>query len=510
MTIQDIIRKTLQQIKQRNLTLTPDVFSEYFCQEAKRAKVIVEDCQKFEKFINQLPADIKKMVKKRDVQNIDQLVRLLASELTRTDTKKSGEIIQAYVLLAKRLLQVIELLHDRKAAKMAEEDRDKIASFLDRVEIDAIRDHWNNFVIDYDDSFLERLEIYCKIDKSDLEAMVDAVIECIKSKKSDVSLQEVAQIVIASMTPSIASGMNDEFATISNQIRSNPELLTSKAVIDDLKNIIHKRIELDKKAVVKQITELDSIIEHISSSLVNVIKLGDKNHKAIQIIQGELGSIDLKANSFKVIHTKLLAIANSLESETKKLNEEMHNSHEEVNRLRKRVKVLEEALRKERKKSTTDSLTNLPNRRAIDDFISKQESLFKRHSDNYTIVLFDIDHFKSVNDTYGHDAGDVILISFGKLIKKHIREFDFVGRWGGEEFLIVLPKTDSKNGLHFANKLREVVEKSKFMYKETRIPITVSGGVADRVSQSSIESMLKHADENLYKAKKGGRNKVVN
>ena len=222
MTIQDIIRKTLQQIKQKNLTLTPDVFSEHFCQEAKRARVIVEDCQKFEKFVNQLPTDIKKMVKKRDVQNVDQLVRLLASELTRTDTKKSSEIIQAYVLLAKRLLQVIELLHDRKAAKMAKEDRDKIASFLDRVEIDAIRDHWNNFVIDYDDSFLDRLNAYCKIDKNDLEAIVDAVIECIKSKKSDTSLDEVAQIVIASMTPSIASGMNDELATISNQIRSNP------------------------------------------------------------------------------------------------------------------------------------------------------------------------------------------------------------------------------------------------------------------------------------------------
>ncbi|WOE70318.1 GGDEF domain-containing protein [Hydrogenimonas thermophila] len=510
MTIQDIIRKTLQQIKQRNLTLTPDVYSEYFCQEAKRAKVIVEDCQKFEKFVNQLPSDIKKMVKKRDVQNVDQLVRLLAAELTRTDAKKSGEIIQAYVLLTKRLLQVIELLHDRTASKMAKVDRDKIASFLDKVEIDAIRDHWNNFVIDYDDSFLDRLDIYCKVDKSDLEAMVDAIIECIKSKKSDISLQEVAQIVIASMTPSIASGMDDELATISNQIRSNPELLTSKAMIDDLKYMIQKRIELDKKAVVKQITELDSVIEHISSTLVNVINWGDNNHKAIRAIQGELGSIDLKADSFEVIHAKLIAIANSLESETKNLNEEMHNSHEEVNALRKRVKILEEALRKERKRSTTDPLTNLPNRRAIDDFISKQESAYKRYGDNYAVVLFDIDHFKSVNDTYGHDAGDVILASFGKLLRRYSRDLDFVGRWGGEEFLVVLPKTDKKGALQFAEKLREIVKKSKFMYKDTRIPITVSGGVADRASHSSIESMLKQADENLYKAKKGGRNKVVN
>jgi len=312
------------------------------------------------------------------------------------------------------------------------------------------------------------------------------------------------------MTPSIASGMNDELATVSNQIRSNPELLTSKAMIDDLKYMIQKRVDLDKKAVVKQITELDSVIEQISLTLVNVINWGDNNHKAIRAIQGELGSIDLKADSFKVIHAKLIAIANSLESETKNLNEEMHNSHEEVNELRKRVKVLEEALRKERKRSTTDPLTNLPNRRAIDDFISKQESAYKRYGDNYAVVLFDIDYFKSVNDTYGHDAGDVILASFGKLLRRYSRDIDFVGRWGGEEFLVVLPKTDNKGARQFAEKLRKIVKKSKFMYKDTRIPITVSGGVADRASHSSVESMLKQADENLYKAKKGGKNKVVN
>lgn len=510
MKIQEIIRKTLHQIKQKNLTLTPDIYSEQFCMEAKRVKVIVEDCQKFEKFVSHLPDDIKKMVKKRDVQNVDQLVRLLSSELVRCDTKKSSEIIQAYVLLAKRLLQVIELLHDRTAAEMAQEDREKIVSFLDRVEVDAIRDHWNNFVMDYDDSFLDRLDKYCKVDKRDLQLMVDAVIECIKSKKSDTSLEDIAQIVIASMTPSIASGMNDELATVGSQIRSNPELLTSKAMINDLKYMIKKRIDLDKKAVVKQIAELDSIIDHINSTLINVINWGDNNHKAIRAIQGELGNLDLKADSFSVIHAKLLAIANSLESETKNLSEEMNHSHEEVNELRNRVKVLEEALRKERKKSTTDPLTKLPNRRAIDDFLSKQESAYKRYGDDYAVVLFDIDHFKSVNDTYGHDAGDVILSSFGKLLRRYSRELDFVGRWGGEEFLVVLPKADNKGALQFADKLREVVEKSKFMYKGTRIPITVSGGVADRASHESMESMLKHADENLYNAKKSGRNKVVN
>ena len=510
MTIQDIIRNTLRHIKEKNLTLTPDVYSEYFCQEARRAKVIVEDCQKIEKFVKQLPNDIKKMIKSRDVKNIDQLVRLLTSELVRIDTKNSGDAIQAYVLLVKRLLQVIESLHNRTAAKMAKEDRDRIDAFLERVEVDAIRDHWNSFVIDYDDSFLDRLDTYCKIDKSDLEAIVDAIVECIKSKRGDTSFEEIAQIVIASMAPSLASGMNDELATVANQIRSNPELLTSKAMIDDLKCMVKKRVELDKKAVVKQITELDSVIEHINSTLVNVINWGDSNHKAICTIQGELEGIDLKSDSFDVVHAKLLAIANSLESETKNLSKEMRNSHDEVSEFRRRIKVLEEELRKERKISSTDTLTKLPNRRAIDDFLAKQEQIYKRYKDNYAVIIFDIDHFKSVNDTYGHDAGDIILASFGKLLRRYSRDLDFIGRWGGEEFLVVLPKADKKDTIRFADKLREIVKKSKFMYKDTRIPITVSGGVADRVNHDSMESMLKSADENLYKAKNSGRNKVVN
>ncbi len=124
-------------------------------------------------------------------------------------------------------------------------------------------------------------------------------------------------------------------------------------------------------------------------------------------------------------------------------------------------------------------------------------------------MLFDIDHFKSVNDTYGHDAGDVILSSFGKMLRRYSREVDFVGRWGGEEFLVVLPKTGREGAVRFAEKLREVVSKSKFMYKDVRIPITISGGIADRKSSQDMEDMLKRADENLYFAKESGRNKIA-
>ena len=511
MTIQDIIKQSLQEIKTRGLQLTPEIYGEIFCRHAKRANVILEECQKMEKYLKRLSPELQKTVRSRHVSSVDQLVQYLGSEVMRANPEKSSEIIQAYVLLVKRLLQAVSMLHNKTAAEMAERDKEKITAYLGKEEIDTIREQWNRFVMEYDDSFLKKLSPYCDVaERSDLQAMVGSLTECLKSYSGGGGdFTVVAQVLAAALVPSIASGMNDEIATISAQIRSNPELLTSQAMVEDIRYMIKKRIDLDKKAVSSQMTELDSIIEHINQALVRVIDCGESNYDAICKIQGELGDVNLETDSFDVIHMKLLAIASSLETETRVLSDEMKQSSEEISQLRQKVRVLEEALRKERKKAGTDTLTKLPNRRSIDDFIQKQEASYKRYKDDYSVVLFDIDHFKSVNDTYGHDAGDVILSSFGKMLRRYSREVDFVGRWGGEEFLVVLPKTGREGAVRFAEKLREVVSKSKFMYKDVRIPITISGGIADRKSSQDMEDMLKRADENLYFAKESGRNKIA-
>ncbi len=516
MTIQEIIKKTLTEMKEKGQNLTPDLYSELFCREARRANVIVEDCQRVEKFLKRLPKELREDLKKRHVTTVDQLVQYLASELSRSGGKGDGDLLQSYILLAKRLLQAITLLHDREATRMAEEDRKNLGDHPDKVQIDRMRERWNRFVMEYSDAFLKRLDPYCRVDKSDLEAMVDDLVRCLKrGKKGEATggpaegFDAVAQIVIASLTPSIASGMDDELATISSQIRSNPELLTSDAMMQDLKHMIKKRIELDKRAVITQIGELDSVIDHINLALTHVIDSGEGNKEVLGAIQGELESVNLKADSFEAIHAKLLAIAASLEKETRTLGEEMIKSRERISELQEKVRILESALHRERKKSATDTLTKLPNRRGIDESLSKMEAAFKRYNDNYSVVLFDLDHFKSVNDTYGHDAGDMILASFAKQLRRYSRELDIVGRWGGEEFLVVLPKTDREGAYRFAEKLREVVEKSRFLYRGRRIPVTVSGGVADRLSNPDMETMLKVADENLYRAKEGGRNTIV-
>ena len=181
---------------------------------------------------------------------------------------------------------------------------------------------------------------------------------------------------------------------------------------------------------------------------------------------------------------------------------------EEIESLKAKIRSLERKVKKLEKEVKTDFLTNIANKKAIEEELKKQESAYKRYGTNYSLVFFDIDHFKNINDTYGHDAGDVILKSLGLLFRRYARDVDTIGRFGGEEFIAILPNTNKEGAYRFAEKLREIIQKTKFMYKNTRINVTISAGVASRDEVSSKEELLKKADERLYLAKKNGRNRV--
>ena len=152
----------------------------------------------------------------------------------------------------------------------------------------------------------------------------------------------------------------------------------------------------------------------------------------------------------------------------------------------------------------TDPLTKIKNRRFYETTISKEMNRAKRHSVPLSVIMFDIDHFKNINDKYGHDVGDEILMSYCKLIALLIREEDQFCRVGGEEFIIVLPHLRLENAIKLAEKLRKTVEQSKEI-----IPITISFGVVQYIQGETKEQLYKRLDKALYMAKKEGRNRVV-
>ncbi len=160
--------------------------------------------------------------------------------------------------------------------------------------------------------------------------------------------------------------------------------------------------------------------------------------------------------------------------------------------------------------SRTDGLTQLYNRRHWQDRLDEEFSRSRRYQHPMTLILFDLDHFKSINDNYGHLAGDAILVRVSEIVRKALRDSDIAGRYGGEEFAIILPSTDMSGSLVVAERLRKNIEESKVTFDGQEIPFTSSFGVAEFNDQlTDSDKLIASADDALYQAKENGRNQVV-
>jgi diguanylate cyclase (GGDEF)-like protein len=157
-------------------------------------------------------------------------------------------------------------------------------------------------------------------------------------------------------------------------------------------------------------------------------------------------------------------------------------------------------------KAILDHLTQLYNRSSLTEYLLQAIARNKRSNMPVTLILIDIDFFKSINDNYGHDKGDEILIKISSLFRKRVRESDRAFRIGGEEFLILLNDTNEENGAEFANNLRKQIEQTNMIPEH---PITISSGVCGLEQGMDMSSWLKSCDLKLYQAKKGGRNRVI-
>jgi len=155
--------------------------------------------------------------------------------------------------------------------------------------------------------------------------------------------------------------------------------------------------------------------------------------------------------------------------------------------------------------SITDNLTRLFNRNKLDEILELEYNRANRYQYSFGVILIDIDHFKNVNDTYGHQMGDTVLKEIAKILKIHTRKTDTVGRWGGEEFLIICSETDLEGILSLAEKIRQEIANFSFDLKEQK---TASFGISIYKKNETIDNLLKRADNALYKAKENGRNRV--
>ncbi len=158
------------------------------------------------------------------------------------------------------------------------------------------------------------------------------------------------------------------------------------------------------------------------------------------------------------------------------------------------------------KLSTTDTLTQLPNRLKLDQHFLLLLKHCQRYHMPLSIILLDLDYFKRVNDTHGHQVGDEVLIELSERLSNNIRETDLVGRWGGEEFLILCPELTHYQAMQLAEKLRQLIEVQPFNIVGTQ---TASFGIATLKAHDTEDSLLEAADQALYQAKQQGRNRII-
>ncbi len=156
----------------------------------------------------------------------------------------------------------------------------------------------------------------------------------------------------------------------------------------------------------------------------------------------------------------------------------------------------------------TDHLTGLSNRRAMQQFFKYLMEDFIRTKESFCILMLDLDNFKAINDRFGHDGGDAVLCGISRVFQDSLRKIDFKSRWGGEEFLILLPRTGLEAGRSIADKLLEKVRSSVFEHNNIDMKISFSGGLAVYNRKISMETLIKEADEALYEAKESGKNKI--
>ena len=177
--------------------------------------------------------------------------------------------------------------------------------------------------------------------------------------------------------------------------------------------------------------------------------------------------------------------------------------------LQSRMKQTQRALKTQRILATLDPLTGLSNRRHFMSLAKQALLMQKRMQVNVGLLMLDIDFFKQINDTHGHEVGDLVLKQISQIIQTNCRETDLICRWGGEEFVVLSSSANADDVITLAERLRSAIEQEVFHHEEIEIRITMSLGLANALPDEECDALVKRADYALYKAKNSGRNKLI-
>ena len=329
---------------------------------------------------------------------------------------------------------------------------------------------------------------------------------------SNEELCSLMGIVRNSIQPSIGNLINDEIDLFNKDIEKNPKKLLDENIRLKMQELFELRCDLDKKAMSSKTKQLIKMLTSVTTEFANTLKVTNSSNDGVAKIRQNIEKLNtntLNDQDIENIKEQMLNVAKTLENETGRFSQSLEKNSTKITNMTKQIEQLEKNLKEAKQDSITDFMTGVMTRRGFDEYIKEIEDNFLNNNDEYSAVFFDIDHFKKVNDTYGHDAGDTILITFAKLLQAEIGKIGEVFRFGGEEFVSIFPKKDVNQSLEIAERIRKRVELSNFVHEDLKLKITFSAGVAQRSVHDDTETLINSADSLLFKAKNNGRNQVV-
>lgn len=329
-------------------------------------------------------------------------------------------------------------------------------------------------------------------------------------------LQLLDKLTIPESHRATANAIRKKLSTAANDL----EIIGSLDQIVEIIGKIRADLIVENMELNQFLVGLGEMFKNISTSVQTIGSLEADNAEKQTILTSTLEaqvlavSSNLASNSnVQPLFKTLLHSIYSYKKEAELIN---GSRAEEVGALTKKISTLKEEADELKSKlkdyhaaAYQDGLTKIPNRPAYDYKLKEEYARWKRFDHPVSLLVWDIDKFKGINDTYGHQAGDNILKSVASLLQDNIRETDFVARYGGEEFVIILPGAQVKFAKKIAEKLRKKIEAMIILINKKRVPVTASCGISEFRKGDGLEHVFLRADKALYSAKGAGRNAVV-
>jgi diguanylate cyclase len=251
----------------------------------------------------------------------------------------------------------------------------------------------------------------------------------------------------------------------------------------------------DNRSAARQMdTQIREQVDGLQSSMQEAADLEDLKHVLENHLEGLLGTMDQ--------HQK------QRDEREQEVAARLHSLAERVAHMEQEAQGYREHLEEQRQKALVDPLTGLPNRAAWSERLDHEVKHWQQHGNTLLLAMLDLDHFKRINDNYGHLAGDKVLKIIASVLRKRLRGTDFIARFGGEEFVLLMPSTVPAAGLKLLESLRASIEACPFHFKGEPVTITVSMGMSAFRPGEHGDQVLKRADQALYRAKNAGRNRV--